>query len=309
MSDIRIGEVLVHDINDNNLYDTGDRVSGPTGSPISPKEQSLRLGKILGELQASSWSGILLSEAATGLEAFKRAEQESKNGNPEETRQAISEARDAWKNLPVPFNQSRADLLMQQALSLRIPNAFQEAGQTAQYGGDITEVRDLLEGGGGAVNELNIVYGGWVTFDRHAADGILKTAYTNGIPPLYGKADLFAQAGQIEATHFELTRIQTFVQEANQFYNLGVTYDAARADQIMVDAYIKGIPLLYSRADQQAQRGQARRVRQILSSIQNHIQDANQNHNLGFYYNQPLADAILGKALFFGVKDNFNLAL
>src|SRR4029434_4905853 len=69
------------------------------------------------------------------------------------------------------------------------------------------------------------------------------------------------------------------------------------------------IPLLYSRADQQAQRGQARRVRQILSSIQNHIQDANQNHNLGFYYNQPLADAILGKALFFGVKDNFNLAL
>src|SRR4029450_12724468 len=104
MSDIRIGEVLVHDINDNNLYDTGDRVSGPTGSPISPKKQSLRLGKNLGELQASSWSGILLSEAATGLEAFKRAEQESKNGNPEETRQAISDARAGWHRPAAPVS-------------------------------------------------------------------------------------------------------------------------------------------------------------------------------------------------------------
>jgi|GEM_PF-4528821 len=309
MSDIRLDSVLIHDLNQNDLFDVGDTVDDPAGRPLPPQEQSLRLSSTLKNLGASSWKNLWLSEAAAYLDNFKAAEQASLNGDAEETRAALNLAQEAQKNLPIPFQQGRADMLMMQALTKQIPLAFQEADKIAQAGGEINDVKDFLDSAEAAVNELNQVYGTGLVFNQPLADQILSTAYTQGIPNLYTQAEQLAKKGDMTMVRIELSRLQIFTQEANQRFNLALQFDQARADQAMMDAYINGIPLLYPQAEALALRGQTRRVRGALAAIQRHISEANNNFGMSFVYDAGRADHILEQGLFYGVQDNYKVAL
>ncbi len=307
--DIRIGQLLIHDANQNNLYEPGlDTVTDPAGQFLPPKEQAVKLAGILKELHAYSWRGIFLSQASDYLEAFHTAEQDAAGGSVEAARYALQEAQRHSQRLPIKFDQQRHDQIMQLALKTAIREAFLQADRIAKAGGDIDEVQIAL---GDALNhgfEMDQVYHDPNAFDRNRADRILELAYLRGIPNLYHEAGQRAAAGEIGRTKYELGRIQKYIQEANQYFNLQLSYDQGRADKILKDAYVHGIPAEQMEADKLAHQGRVTRLKQELARLQQHILEANQSYQLGFPYHPSIADQMMAIALPKGAQDNFEIA-
>jgi len=306
---VKVGDLLINDVNDNNLYDSGvDTVGDVIGQPLSPQQQATKLAEVLKSLKVSSWRGLPLGQAGDYLNYLSQAEILAPYGAVEMTSQNLNLAIDSVQGTTIPFDTKRADAAYQTALTQAVDLNFAEAEKIAKEGGSIDEAKNYLSSAATYVAELQQSFHSKIFFDMRRADAAMIEAYQKGIPNIYMQALREAAKGNIDAAKSDLQAVQGHIAEANRQFNLGLNYDRGQGDFIMKLAYIIGIASYYPFAQSFASKGLTQSTRTTLLKIQTLIAEANQNYNLGLTYDQARADGIMEVALVKGIEDNFQYA-
>jgi hypothetical protein len=109
---IWLGEVFITDLNENDFYDPKeDLVTDLSGKTLSPKDASRKLKSILKTVGAKEWKDLSLFWTEDYLSSFREAARLSRLGEVTETDDLLSQAKDASGNLPIQFDQKKADRL------------------------------------------------------------------------------------------------------------------------------------------------------------------------------------------------------
>ncbi len=309
MSDIAIGSVVIQDLNQNNLFDTGiDGVVDPSGQPFSPAREAAELHQITQELGASSWKGILLSDAAVMVNGLRDATAAAQQGNVVMVEFHLKEAEHGAQNLGLPFPQTRADSLLESGLRTGMAENFHNADAMAQAGQNIDSVEALLHDAAGYHQRLQSQFNFAAPFDQIRADSILKDAYQNGIPVLEHDAQAKAALGDFSGTFSDFQDLKRLIPAANQKFGLHFQYNPAQAGKAVGDSFKIGNAQLYQGIHQAALRGHAMSVRRRLRNLENQINSANAEFQLSLAFDRKQAASILEDALINGIPDNFKLA-
>jgi len=309
MGSIVIGDVTINDVNQNDLYDANlDAVVDQKGQPLSGLALHFKMAGLLKAIQAKTWQGLSLPDVARIIDGFDTAQQAAQQGHPQEVHDALEDAKDAAKSLKLPLNRRRADFLYRTALLKGVSNNMANADLSAQNGSDVEEIKDFLEEAESYVVEYNVTFASPIAYDQKFADRILESAYQNRIPQSFLEADQAAQQGDYHQVEKLFKETQSYIQEANSEFNLGLSFDQVRADRILQDAYLAGIPLLWQRTENFAQQGQTTIVRSHMTELQRVIAQANLSFALNLSFDQTRADQIMETALKEGAVDNFKLA-
>lgn len=309
MSDIPIGPVVIQDLNQNNLFDPGvDAVVDPSGQPFSPAREAAELHQITQELGTSSWSGILLSDAATMINGLRDAATYAQQGNVPMLEFHLKEAELGAQKLGLPFPQTRADGILESGLQTGMAENFQNADAKAQTGQDIDGVEALLNEAVIHHQRLQSQFNFPAPFDQVRATSILKDAYQNGIPILELLAHSKAAAGDFLGAVSSFQDLKRLIPAANQKFGLPFIYNPAIVRKAVEGAFQAGNAQLYHNIHQAALRGHAILVRRRLRHLENQINTANAQFQLSLTFDAKRADSILEDALVNGIPDNFKLA-
>jgi len=309
MTVIRIQDVRIQDVNQNNLYDPEiDVVTGLQGETLSAPEKAKKLDSVLSTLKAPSWNGLALTRVSFFLESLHGAKSSAFLGKTLETHNCLTDAEAEAKILSIPFDRNEALQLSHQALQNAFKRDLLGAEKAARLGDPVQEVQDALEKIKKEARELDVNFHDRVAFDEGRADQILKTTFGNRINRLYAEARKAAKAGNIPTSRWKLREIHILVAGANSRWNSRLLYNQTWGDQILKQAFVLGIPREYKEAEALAGRGQTKKVRALLLLIQSHIREANQIFSLGIIYDKARADEIMADALLYGISDNFEIA-
>ena len=309
MSDIAIGSVVIQDVNQNNLFDSGlDGVVDPLGQPFSPVQEAAELHQITQELGASSWKGIFLSDAAVMVNGLRDADAAAQQGHVSKVEFHLKAAERGAQNLGLSFPQTRADLILESALRTGMGENFQNADAMAQAGQNINEVEALLNEAAAHHQRLQSQFNFPAPFDQIRADSILKDAFQNGIPVLERDAQIKAAAGDFFGTLSGFQDLKRLIPTANQKFGFTFQYNPAQAQRAVGNAFQIGHAQIYQNIHQAALRGQAIWVRHRLRNLENQINTANSEFQLSLAFDSKQADLILADALINGIPDNFKLA-
>jgi hypothetical protein len=306
---IRFGDTYIVDVNDNNLYDPKiDRVGATGKKKLSVAEIDSRLKSILDQLHTPQWKGILLTRAAAYLRYFSEARSMAEKGAVEECAQILEKAIIPLRTIPVPYDQNKAVEIHQLALLRGVEVSFQRAERFARK--EIHLLSALMEiQGARRYTERYEAYGKLLAFDKARADSIVVDALKNGIPPLYIEADTLADKGELDEVRRVIQSIDNFIEEANTEYALGLRFDLARADQILLKAFQNAVPKYYKDAESAANYGDIDKARDLIQKIDQTIKEANAEFQLGWVPDQARLDRILEIALFRGVEAFFQMGL
>ncbi len=295
--DIRISDITIQDTNQNELYDAGvDGVLDATGNPLSPREQKDKLQKILKDLGTVSWRGVWLPAAAELVEQIHLAQSHAEAGEVEATREALQKARAVRGNLPLASDRLRTGRILKQALLKGIEVNFKEALTIAQKGGDVQEVRDLLDVAHQYGTELKEEFFLPKKFDEKKAFDILTQGYRNMIAGMVQEADHQASLGNISYTEEIFYFVHANILQAKQVVGLNLTYDWQRAERTIVSAYPKGIEKEFQYAVELAFQGRAADVREVLNNLRKTVSIGNRQYHLGLSFDQARADKIMEQA-------------
>jgi len=204
-------------------------------------------------------------------------------GNAEEVKNALETAKQEATDLnrlyqdPVVFDQNAADQTLKTAFLNQIQHLYGEAAQSAKEGKigtvkwNAKEIRYWI---GEAYRRFNLR----LRFDQTRVDRALKEAFTYGIPHEYKEAETLAAQGQTRQVRLFLTKIQSHIQEANQKFSLGISYDQKRADNIMADALVNGVSDNFKLARGYAKGRSLFYATQWLKTAQQYVNEYNQKY-------------------------------
>jgi len=108
-----------------------------------------------------------------------------------------------------------------------------------------------------------------------------KNALIKGIDVRFDEAEAGAKSGQdIERTKAAMIAAASYVAKLNHQFGMQMTFDQARANLLLSEAYEKGVPQEYLEAGRMAQSGDIEATRSLLTQIQGHIQEAYRDYHL-----------------------------
>lgn len=309
MSDISIGKILIQDINQNDLFDSGiDNILDASGQSLSPAQAAAELQYITQELGVSGMGGIFLSEAAVLINGFQGASDAAQNGDVTLVEAGLKNAERAARNLGLAFDQTRADGILESGLRTGMLVKFQEADTLAQSGQSIEGIKSLLQEAAAHHQRLQSQFNFPTPFDRKWSDQILKDGFQNGIPALEKEAQNKSILGDFLGTLADLQDLKRLIPEGNLQFGFNFRFDNGKAQQAIKDAHVNGSPRIYQSIRNAALRGQTQVVRTRLRHLEGQIQAANTEFHAGLKFDQKTADRILEDALVNGISDNFRLA-
>ncbi len=311
---ITFGDILIHDRNDNNLYDAKfDLVTNLEHQEI-PHEKKQKLQEILKQLNKPTWKGIILNPTGAYFTAFFEAKKHAEEGEPDDVKTQLTTAKEIADQIKLKFNEKAATEILKKAYLKGIEKCrkiIQHPTFNNQFlpmAGNLEEVQAALLSLERYTHEYNQTFNAKLIFDKAEAEAILKKSYLAEIPALAAEVTKYAQFGSILFTKILLKSMTKHIDEAKRKFQLDFPYDTAWADQQLQEALIKGIPHEWAKAKQEAAKGQTILVRKILNRIQSLVLEGNRKFGLGLNYDQQKEDEIMEEALREGAEDNFRLA-
>lgn len=307
---IRLGEILVQDLNHNNFYDPGiDDVTDLSGKALKPWVQAQGLAKLQRELKIVSWRGIFLDRASHYLQLMRKAEGAAEQGEWDATIAALGEAQAVFVGQPGTWDQARADKIMERSLIRGVQVLLKNAEEKAQRAEDPERVRLDLDMAAHYDKELFLGFKVVGPFDPARAGQILETGYRNKIDALILKAEKLADEGDIEMTRSQTLMVDYYVQEALNLLGSQVGPAPRDLDRILARAMVNGMPQEYEKTEAEARSGNTQVVRRLLKYIKGLVDEAQQHFGSNLTFDATRADTILETALIEGIEDNFQRAI
>ncbi len=195
-----------------------------------------------------------------------------------------------------PLNQAQLDATLKQAYEQGVPVRANLARKKAALG-DIETTKMYLSDveffQAEAVQQFNIHPGPTAA----EVSAIKKQAYELGIPIEYDKMREDAAEGNLFIARIRSNRLQAYIQEANQEFNLNTTFDSDRAETEIRTGVLERITTLFGLAEDAAKLQDVATVDIHLNGAHAYISEYNNGHIASVQFPRLSFDAAKADAL------------
>ena len=179
-------------------------------------------------------------------------------------------------HFPLPFDQVRADAILKDAYTNGIPILERDAVVKSLAGdfqaalSDFLDLKRLIP----AANQQFALY---FTFNSSQAQKGVRDAFKLGQNQIYQDIHNLALRGQTMLVRLRLRNFESRIHQANSEFGLALAFDSKRADLILEDALLNGIPDNFKLAKMAAQGRSPRAARRWLALAKSYVDEYNNN--------------------------------
>lgn len=201
-----------------------------------------------------------------------------------------------------PFNPAQAKTLLDKVLVTTGHSNWKKLPlrETASYLSHMKQASDMAFLGNvdstkhhlSATRVIEIKFPG--IFPKGPSDKILSRALAEGMRQKLNAASQLAQRGEdIDAVKVQLQSAREYHLDLSQISSSLPPFDTVLEESILKQAYQKGIPETYRRAEIEALHGNFDEAEGILTGLEGHVRDANAKFSLGLTFDRARATSIL----------------